>query len=142
MEDQNGSGTVVEMAASKRRKRPARRAGAASGARKPRKTSGARPRPAARRKAASSTPSLEGIIKSITGGVAIARAAIAEASEGGAGAVRRVAGSASKASRRTVSRLAGEWRSMDPRKKAGLLATLLGTAAAASVPLVRKSLKK
>ena len=51
-------------------------------------------------------------------------------------------GTASKASRKTITRLAGEWKSMEPRKKASLLAALLGAAAAASVPLVRKSLKK
>jgi hypothetical protein len=86
--------------------------------------------------------SFETVIRSITGGVAIARAAIAEASGGGAVAVRRAADTASRASRQTVTRLADEWRSMEPRKKAGLLAALLGAAAAASVPLVRKHLKK
>ena len=43
---------------------------------------------------------------------------------------------------RTVTRLADEWSAMEPKKKASLLAALLGAAAAASVPLVRKSLKK
>ena len=54
----------------------------------------------------------------------------------------RAADTASRASRRTVTRLADEWRAMEPKKKARLLAALLGAAAAASVPLVRKSLKK
>jgi hypothetical protein len=140
MENQEGSGTVVEMNTTKRRKPAARKAGAASGKR-PRKTA-ARPKTAARRKSADKGISFETVIRSITGGVAVARAAIAEASEEGATAVRRAARSASKASRKTITRLAGEWQSMEPKKKASLLAALLGAAAAVSVPLARKSLKK
>jgi hypothetical protein len=45
-------------------------------------------------------------------------------------------------SRSTVTRLADEWKSMDPKKKARVLAALLGVAAAASAPLVRKTFKK
>lgn len=140
MENQDGSGTVVEMAATKRRKPAARKAASGTG-RTTRKTA-SRPKSAARRKSAAKGVSFESVIRSITGSVAVARAAIAEASEEGASAVRRAAGSASKASRKTVTRLAGEWRSMEPKKKASLLAALLGAAAAASVPLVRKSFKK
>lgn len=139
MENQEGSGTVVEMSSTKGRKPAARKAAPASG--RPRKTA-SRPKTATRRKSARKGVSFETVIQSITSGVAVARAAIAEASEGGASAVRRAAGSASKASRKTVTRLAGEWRSMEPKKKASLLAALLGAAAAVSVPLVRKSLKK
>jgi septum formation inhibitor-activating ATPase MinD len=140
MENQEGSGTVVEMAATKRRRPAARKAASAPG-RRPRKTVSRR-KPASRRKSAAKGVSFESVIRSITGGVAVARAAIAEASEEGASAVRRAAGTASKASRKTITRLAGEWKSMEPRKKASLLAALLGAAAAASVPLMRKSLKK
>jgi len=145
MEDQEGPGTVVEIAPTKRRKAPVRRSGAArtaGTARKPRKTA-ARPKaPAKRRRAASSSVSIEGLIHSIAGGVSIARAALAEASGDGAVAVRRAAGNATRASRRTVTKLAEEWRALEPRRKAQLLAALLGAAAAASVPLVRRSLKK
>ncbi len=100
----------------------------------------ARRRPASRRKARPTT--IEGVIRSITGGVGVARAAIAEASGQGATAVRRAVGSASKVSRKTVTRLANEWKAMDPKKKARVLAALLGAAAAASAPLVRRSFKK
>lgn len=149
MDDQEGTGTVVEIEASKRRKAAAPRAAAATGrrpaARKPRKAA-ARPKAktnaGARRRGARSGVSLEGLIRSIAGGAAIARAALAEASGEGAVAVKRAAGSATRASRRTVTRLADEWRAMEPRRKARLLAALLGAAAAASVPLVRRSLKK
>ena len=99
-------------------------------------------KPAASRKSRRPAVSFESVIRSITGGVSVARAAIAEASEGGAVAFRRAAGTASRASRRTVTRLADEWRGMEPNKKAKLLAALLGAVAAASVPLVRRSLKK
>lgn len=135
MEDQK----VVVPISPKRRRKPAARktAGAAS---RPRKT-------ALRRKVAGRRPvgrgaSLESVIRSITGSVTVARAAIAEASGQGATAVRRAVGTASKASRKTVTRLANEWKAMDPKKKARILAALLGAAAAASAPLVRKSLKK
>jgi hypothetical protein len=140
MEDQDGSNTVVDMTTTKRRRAPSRKPSPGA-ARRPRKPAGRR-KTASRRAAARSAVSFESVIRSITGGVAVARAAIAEASENGASAVLRAAGTASRASRRTVTHLADEWRSMEPSKKARLLAALLGAAAAASVPLVRKSLKK
>ncbi len=136
------AGTVVSMTPPRRRAAPRKAA--------PRKPATARKtaRPAARRKAparrrkAARGPSFEAVIQSITTGVTVARAAIAEASDQGVAAVRRAVGDASKVSRRTVTRLAAEWKSMDPKKKAGVLAALLGAAAAASAPLVRKSFKK
>jgi hypothetical protein len=138
MNDDQGSGTVVEIGSTKRRK-PA--AAKSASARKPRKTASRRKAPA-RRKAAASGPSFESVIRTITGSVGVARAAIAEASGQGAQAVRQAVGTASKASKKTITRLAGEWKAMDPKTKAGILAALLGAAAAASAPLVRKSFKK
>ena len=140
MADQDGSNTVVDMTTTKGRRTTARKSSSGA-ARRPRKPA-TRRRTAARRPANGAAISFEGVIRSITGSVAVARAAIAEASENGASAVMRAADTASRASRRTVTRLAGEWRAMEPKKKARLLAALLGAAAAASVPLVRKSLKK
>jgi hypothetical protein len=137
---ENDEGTVVEIAPKKPRRSPAR---------KP--TSGARPakrttrRPAtgrARKKPAARQQSFEGIIRGIAGSVAVARAAIAEASGHGAATVRRALGSASVSSRRTITRLAKEWKGMDPKKKARVLAALLGAAAAASAPLVARRFKK
>ena len=83
-------------------------------ARKASRAAPARPSAAASR---SANASFESVIQSITGGVSIARAAIAEASGQGASAVRRAAGTASRASRRTVTRLADEWRRMEPREE-------------------------
>jgi hypothetical protein len=139
MENEDES-RVVPIAARTRRKPAARKK--APAARKPRTAATARRKPAAsaRRRPARPT-NLEAVIASITGGVAVARAAIAEASGQGATAVRRALGSASKASRRSITRMAHEWKSMDARKKAQVLAALLA-AAAASAPLVRKTLKK
>ncbi len=139
MDNEEGTGTVVEIGAKRRRKAPARKGPAAS-RRKP--AARRKAKAPARRKRPSSATSFEGVIRSITAGVTVAREAIAEASGQGATAVRRAVGTASKASRKTVTRLANEWKSMDPKKKAGVLAALLGAAAAASAPLVRKSLKK
>ena len=119
-------------------RKPRKRAAAS----KPRKVAAPRRRPAAKRRPASRGKSFEGVIRSITGGVTVARAAIAEASGHGANAVWRTVGRASTASRKTAKRLAREWKVMDPRKKARILAALLGAAAAASAPLVRKSFKK
>jgi hypothetical protein len=135
MEDEKG--TVVEIAP----KKPRRRSGRKPAASRTRKSPARRRKPA-RAKSASRRRSFEEVIRSITAGVSVARAAIAEASETGAGAVRKAMGDASIASRRTVTRLADEWKNMDPKKKARILAALLGAAAAASAPLVRSRLKR
>ena len=138
--DNDDKNTVVPITPRPRRKPAARK-----------KTAPRKARPAAsrrktaapaRRASARQAPSFEGVIRSITGSVTTARAAIAEASGQGATVVRRAVGNASTASRRTVTRLAREWKAMDPRKKARILAALLTAAAAASAPLVRKTLKK
>jgi hypothetical protein len=136
MDKEEGTGTVVEIGATQQRKAPARRTAAAKRTARP----ATRRKAPVRRKAASS--GFEGLIRSIAESVSVARAAIAEASGQSAAAVRRAYGTASKASRKTVTRMANEWKAMDPKKKAGILAALLGAAAAASAPLVRKSLKK
>jgi len=148
-QDQGGAGSVVDIesksgGAGGGGRRAPRRKPAAKRARKaaPRKPAAARKRAPAKRRPASRGVTFEGVIRSITGGVTVARAAIAEASGTGATAVWRTVGRASTASRQTVSRLAREWKAMDPRKKARILAALLGAAAAASAPLVRRSLKK
>lgn len=135
MEDDKG--TVVDIAPRKPRKTPTRKPAAGRARRAPAR----RKAPSGARRA-SRRGSFEDVIRSITGGVSVARAAIAEASEAGAGAVRRAMGTASTASRRTVARLADEWKTMDPKKKARILAALLGAAAAASAPLVRSRLKR
>lgn len=135
---ENEEGTVLEIAGSKRRRAAARKPAGAGRARK----AAPRRKTAARKKAASRTSSFESVIESITGSVGVARAAIAEASGQGAAAVRSALGTASTASRKTITRLARDWKAMDPGKKARILAALLGAAAAASVPLVRKRLKK
>jgi hypothetical protein len=140
MDNDEGTGTVVEIGSNRRRKAPVRKS--AAGRRKAKPAARSKSKASARRKAAARGASFEGVIRSITAGVTIAREAIAEASGQGATAVRRAVGTASKASRKTVTRLANEWKAMDPKKKAGVLAALLGAAAAASAPLVRKSLKK
>lgn len=136
------STTVVVPIATRARRTAARKTTkrkAAAGKPGPRRAARRKP---ARRSAASRPVTIESVIRSITGGVAVARAAIAEASGQGATAVRRAVGTASKSSRRTVTRLANEWKAMDARKKARILAALLGAAAAASAPIVRRTLKK
>jgi len=146
-QDSGGPGSVVDITSpggrrTARRKPATRKPRKRVAASKPRKGAAPRRRPAARRRAASRGMTFESVIQSITGGVTVARAAIAEASGHGASAVWRTVGRASTASRKTVTRLAREWKGMDPRKKARILAALLGAAAAASAPLVRKSFKK
>jgi hypothetical protein len=135
MEDEKG--TVVEITPRKPRKSSSRKTSSGRTRKSP-----TRRKAPARARRAPSRRSFEEVIRSITAGVSVARAAIAEASEAGAGAVRRVVGDASTASRRTVTRLASEWKAMDPKKKARILAALLGAAAAASAPLVRSRLKR
>lgn len=135
---ENKDGTVVEIAGKKRRRPAPRKAASGVRARK----SAPRRKTTARRKTAARTKSFESVIESITGSVAVARAAIAEASGQGATAVARALGSASASSRRTITRLAKEWKEMDPTKKARVLAALLGAAAAVSAPLVRRRFKR
>jgi hypothetical protein len=135
---ENTEGTVVEMAAKKPRKSAARKTPAGGRARK----ASSRRKSAPRRKPGARQQSFESVIRSLTGSVAVARAAIAEASGQGAATVRRALGSASASSRRTITRLAREWKAMDPKKKARVLAALIGAAAAASAPLVRRRLKR
>ena len=77
MADQDGSNTVVDMTTTKRRRAPARKssAGATRRTRKP----AARRKTAGRRPSNGAAISFESVIRSITGGVSVARAAIAEA---------------------------------------------------------------
>ena len=138
--DKEDESTVVSIASTPRRKAAPRKKPAA--ARKARPAAARRKPASSTRRRASRPTGIEGLIRSITDGVEVARAAIAEASAPGATAVRRAVGNASRASRQTVTRLANEWKAMDPKKKAGILATLITAAAAASAPLVRKRLKK
>ncbi len=135
---ENDENKVVDISPTKPRKSAPRKSAASGRARK----AAPRRKTAARRKPASRATSFEDVIRSITGGVAVARAAIAEASGPGVEAMRRAVGGASKSSRKTVKRLAAEWKAMDPKKKAGILAGLLGAAAAASAPLLRRRFKK
>lgn len=137
---ENDEGTVVEIAPKKTRRSPARKSASGSGTAKRAK---ARTRkPAARKKTAARDQSFEGIMRGIAASVSVARAAIAEASGHGAATVRKALGSASTSSRKTITRLAREWKGMDPKKKARVLAALLGAAAAASAPLVARRFKK
>jgi hypothetical protein len=135
---ENQDGTVVELAAKKARRPTARKTTSRGSAAK----RAPQRRSAARRKTATRQQSFEAVIRDIAGSVSVARAAIAEASGQGAATVKRALGSASASSRRTITRLAKEWKGMDPRKKARVLAALLGAAAAASAPLVRSRWKK
>jgi len=135
---ENDEDTVVDISPTKQRKSAPRKTAASGRSRK----AAPRRKPASRRKRAARAKSFEDVIRSITGGVAVARAAIAEASGPGVAVFRRAVGGASKSSRKTVKRLAAEWKAMDPKKKAGILAALIGAAAAASAPLLRKRFKK
>ena len=93
-QDSGGPGSVVDITSPNGR-RPASRKPATrkprkrAAASKPRKGAAPRRRPAARRRPASGGTTFEGVIRSITGGVTVARAAIAEASGHGASAVWR-----------------------------------------------------
>jgi hypothetical protein len=138
---ENDEGTVVEIAPKKTRRSPARKRASGAGAAK--RAPARRRRPSARKRpAAAREQSFEGIMRGIAASVAVARAAIAEASGHGAATIRKALGSASVSSRRTITRLAREWKGMDPKKKARVLAALLGAAAAASAPLVARRFKK
>jgi hypothetical protein len=85
---------------------------------------------------------LEGLVATLAKKASSARNRLAAASGDGAAATRRAWQRISGTSRKAIGRLAGEWKQMDPATKAQVLAALLTTLAAASAPLVRKSLRK
>ena len=70
MENEDGTGTVVEISSTRRRKAPARK-GAAASRRKPAARS--RAKATARRKSRAGNTSFEGVIRSIASGVTVAR---------------------------------------------------------------------
>jgi len=115
--------------ATTRRKRPARR------------------KPAARKKTASRarsrrTVTLESLVARLSRQAARTGSRIASISEEGISSARRTLGKAGAASKKTIGRLTREWKQMDTRKRAQLLAAVLGALAAASAPIVRGRLKK
>ena len=63
-------------------------------------------------------------------------------SGGGVEKARAALEKAGAASRKTLDRLSREWKQMDPRRKAQVVAALLAALAAASAPLVRSRMKK
>jgi hypothetical protein len=55
---------------------------------------------------------------------------------------RGALGKAGTASRKTIDRMTREWKQMDPRRRAQVVAALVAALAAASAPIVRSRMKK
>jgi len=135
-------------------------AGGASTSSGGRARAGARSRPTARRKAASrprtgsagararrtprrkSGSEIERLLQALAKSASGAGARLVAASGTGARATRRAWTRVSGSSRRTIDRLAKQWSAMDAKRKAQLIAALIGALAAASAPIVRSRLKK
>ena len=113
-----------------------------------RKTAGA----GTRRKAASPSPrrsatvrsgaDLQSLVSNLAKKASDARDRLASASDGGAQAAGRAWQRMSNASRKAIGRLGAEWKKMEPSTKVQVLAAIFTTLAAASAPLVRKSLRR
>lgn len=117
----------------------------------PRRKSAARPRkraPAASRRGprrarrAGSGSDVERLLRRLARSAGDAGARLAVASGTGARATRRAWTRLSDSSRKTIGKLAKQWSGMDPKRKAQLIAALVGALAAASAPIVRRRLKK
>ncbi|HTO88795.1 MAG TPA: hypothetical protein VMR54_14850 [Thermoanaerobaculia bacterium] len=98
----------------------------------------ARSGPAAARRGAD----LRGILQTLANKAAGARGRLAAASGESARATRRTWQRVSGVSRKTIDRLLTEWKQMDAAKKTQFIAALLTALAAASAPIVRRSMKK
>ena len=115
----------------RRKSAAARKAGAASRARRPRSTSNR-----------ARSEKLDHLIRQLVAQAGRAKTRIASISEEGAVTARRSLGKAGAASKKTFDRIAREWREMDAKKRIQLVTALLGAVAAASAPIIRKRLKK
>jgi hypothetical protein len=126
-----------------RRRAPARRAPAPGlkTARRPRRAAPAR-RKSASRSAAQGGGDLQRLLRTLADKATDAGSRLAAASGQSAQATRRAWSRVSGASRKTIDRLTADWKQMDPAKKAQFVAALLTALAAASAPIVRRSLKK
>ncbi|MGH9364895.1 MAG: hypothetical protein ACRD1B_06470 [Thermoanaerobaculia bacterium] len=119
-------------ARTRRRTAPRRKATAA-----PRKTVSRRKSSSARGKGG-----LERFVKAWAKRAAGAGVTLAALSSGGIEKTREALGKAGTASKKTIGRMAREWKQMDPRRRAQVVAALLAALAAASAPIVRSRIKK
>jgi len=109
---------------------------------RPRKKAASKPKAGAPRAASRRSRDLDGLLQTLAKKASTARDRLATATGDGAQATRRAWTKWSGASRKAIGRLSEDWKRMEPATKAQVLAALLTTLAAASAPLVRKSLKK
>jgi hypothetical protein len=104
------------------------------------------PRPAAgrtrARRSRTRSETLERLLARFSAEASRAGRRIASLSEEGVVGARKTWGKASSVSRKTVDRLAQQWKKMDSRKRVQVVTALLAAFAAASAPIVRKTLKK
>ena len=78
----------------------------------------------------------------MAGRASAAGAKIVRLSRDSAGAARRALGNIQGLSKKTAKRLARDWRTMTPRRRAQLVATLIAALGAAAAPLVARQVKK
>lgn len=138
-----GSETASQAAGSRARRRAPAKGKAAPRPKSARRPTGARKRkPATASRPAAASRDLQGLLRTFASSATAARGRLASASGEGAQFTRRAWQKVSGASRKTIDRLTVEWKQMDTAKKAQVLAALLSALAAASAPIVRRSLKK
>lgn len=82
------------------------------------------------------------MLDAISSGAAAAGSSVATASGEGLTRVREALESAGGASRKAIESLARQWKKMDSKKRARVLAALAAALAAASAPVVTYRIKK
>jgi hypothetical protein len=117
-------------------------AGTAAPAR--RKSTAVRRKTASRERSSSARGrrSLESLLKTWAKRAAGASVTLAALSGEGIVKARGALGKAGTASRKTIDRMTREWKQMDPRRRAQVVAALVAALAAASAPIVRSRMKK
>jgi hypothetical protein len=118
-----------------KRRRPAAKRTGKTVHRSPRKPR----RVGSRRKSARSWKSL---VEAISSSAAAAGSSVATASGEGLARARQALERVGDTSRKTIESLAEQWKKMDAKKRAGVLAALAAALAAASAPVVTHQIKK
>jgi len=85
---------------------------------------------------------IESLIKAWARRAAAASVTLAALSGEGVEKARGALGKAGTASKKTIDRMTREWKQMDRRRRAQVVAALVAALAAASAPIVRSRMKK
>lgn len=111
-------------------------------ARRSKKTAGEKARTARKGFSRGRSATLEKVFENLASKALEVGEKVANLSGEGAIAARRALVRLAGAYRKTVERLTRDWKAMDPKRKAQVIAAILAALAAASVPIIRRRMKK